>query len=237
MAERSRRTQPLAGRRAAPIARRGETVLVIGLGRFGSAVAMELERLGFEVLGVDGRAEIVQRYADDLTHVLQADTTNPDSLRQIGAAEFSRVVVAIGSDVEASILTVAALEDLGVHDIWAKAVTDSHGRILERIGAHHVVFPEHDMGLRVAHVVSGRMLDWFQLDEDFAMVETLAPKEIVGRSFTDLALRSRYGVTVVAIKPMGGTFTYATADTVLQEGDVLVVSGATEKAEAFAQLT
>lgn len=237
MAERSRRPQPLAGRRVAPIAGRGEAVLVIGLGRFGSAVAMELERLGFEVLGVDGRAEIVQRYADGLTHVLQADTTNPDSLRQIGAAEFSRVVVAIGSDIEASILTVAALEDMGVADIWAKAVTEAHGRILERIGAHHVVFPEHDMGLRVAHVVSGRMLDWFQLDEDFAMVETLAPKEIVGRSFTELALRSRYGVTVVAVKPKGATFTYATADTVLHEGDVLVVSGATDKAEAFAKLT
>lgn len=236
MAERSSRVLPLAGRTLSPRASTDQ-VLVIGLGRFGSAVGIELERLGFEVLGVDGDAGRVQLYAERLTHVLQADTTSIDTLRQIGAADFPRAVVAIGSDIEASILTCAGLEDLGVPDIWAKAVTESHGKILERVGAHHVVFPEGDMGRRVAHVVSGRMLDWFQLDEDFAMVETLAPDEIQGRTLSDIGIRKRYGVTVVCVKPVGGVFTYATADTVLQAGDVLVVAGSTDKAEAFARLT
>ena len=236
MAERFSRVLPLAGRTLSPRASTDQ-VLVIGLGRFGSAVAIELERLGFEVLGVDGDARRVQLYAERLTHVLQADTTSIDTLRQIGAADFPRAVVAIGSDIEASILTCSGLEDLGVPDIWAKAVTESHGRILERVGAHHVVFPEGDMGRRVAHVVSGRMLDWFQLDEDFAMVETIAPVEIQGRTLADIGIRQRYGVTVVCVKPTGGSFTYATADTVLQEGDLMVVAGSTQQAEAFARLS
>ena len=236
MAEHTRRVLPLAGRRPASGAV-SDQVLVFGLGRFGSAVAIELERLGFEVLGVDGDARRVQQYADQLTHVLQADTTDIETLRQIGAGDFPRAVVAIGSDIEASILTCSGLEDLGVGDIWAKAVTQSHGRILERVGAHHVVFPEGDMGRRVAHVVSGRMLDWFQLDDDFAMVETLAPPEIQGRTLSDIGIRAKYGVTVVCVKPAHGSFTYATADTVLREGDVLVVAGSTEKAEGFARLS
>jgi trk system potassium uptake protein TrkA len=235
LADRIRRLLPLAGR-TEPDPPASDQVLVIGLGRFGSAVAEELEHLGFEVLGVDGDAQRVQQYADRLTHVLQADTTDIDTLRQLGAADFSRAVVAIGSDMEASILTCAALDDLGVADIWAKAVTAAHGKILERVGANHVVFPEGQMGRRVAHVVGGRMLDWFQLDNDFALVETLAPKEILGRTLADVGIRARYDVTVVCVKPVGGSFTYATAETVLEEGDVLVVAGSSDKAERFARL-
>jgi trk system potassium uptake protein TrkA len=212
----------------------GAPVLVVGLGRFGGAVANELVHLGFEVLGVDGDGGRVQELSDTLTHVVQADTTNTDALRQLGAADFEHAVVGIGTDIEASILTTAGLADLGVRNIWAKAVTAAHGRILERIGAHHVVFPEHDMGQRVAHLVGGGIIDWFQLDPHFAMVETVAPSEMVGRSLAEVGVRARYGVTVVCIKPAGEGFTYATADTVLAEGDVLVVAGPTEAAEAFA---
>jgi len=235
LADRFRRFNPLAGR-TEPEPPSSDQVLVIGLGRFGSAVAEELEALGFEVLAVDGDARRVQQYADRLTRVLQADTTDEETLRQLGAADFSRAVVAIGSDIEASILTCAALADLGVPDIWAKAVTASHGKILERVGAHHVVFPEGEMGRRVAHVVGGRMLDWFQLDHEFALVETLAPREIQGRTLADVGIRARYGVTVVCVKPAGGAFTYATPETVLEEGDVLVVAGASDEAERFARL-
>lgn len=211
-------------------------VLVIGLGRFGSALAIELEGLGFEVLGVDAEARRMQELADQLTHVVQADTTDAAVLRQLGAAQFDSAVVGIGTDIEASILTTAALDDLGVPNIWAKAVTRPHGRILERVGAHHVVFPEHDMGQRVAHLVTGRVLDWFQLDENFAMVETETPAELVGVSLTDAAVRARYGVTVVCVKPTGAAFTYATPDTVLASGDVLVVAGPTTQADAFSRL-
>lgn len=213
-------------------------MLVIGLGRFGGAVAVELENIGFEVLGMDVDHGRVQAHADALTHVVEADTSqNIEALRQLGAADFEHAIVGIGTDIEASILTTSALNDLGIPNIWAKAVTTSHGRILERVGAHHVVYPEHDMGRRVARLVGGRVIDWFRLDEDFAMVETTAPSELFGRTLSEIGLRANYDVTVVCVKPLGQTFTYATADTVLGEGDVLVVAGATRKAEAFANLT
>lgn len=235
-----RRSRPLARVATALEGRRDRSnrqVLVVGLGRFGSSLAQELVKLGFEVLGVDADSRRVQAHAELLTHVVEADTTDAETIRQIGGGDFSTAVVGIGTDVEASILTTSALVDLGVPDIWAKAVTDAHGRILERIGAHHVVFPEHDMGQRVAHVVSGRVLDWFQLDEQFAMVETVVPDELVGRTLADVGLRARYGVTVVYVKPTHQGFTHATADTVLAEGDVLVVAGPTKRVEAFAQLS
>ena len=214
----------------------GEQILVLGLGRFGGAVGAELVRLGLEVLGVDGDPRNVQQYTKLFTHVVEADATNQDALRQLGAAEVRHAIVGIGSDIEASILATAALDDLGVPNIWAKAVSKAHGRILERVGAHHVVYPEHDMGHRVAHLVGGRMLDWFQLDEQFAMVETMAPRKLFGRTLADVGVRANYGVTVVCVKPLGRQFTYATADTILQQGDVLVVAGPTPATEAFARL-
>ncbi len=211
-------------------------MVVLGLGRFGGAVAAELARLGFEVLGVDNDAATVQHYVDLVTHVVEGDTTDTDALRQLGVPDFRHAVVAIGTDIEASVLTTAALVDLEIPNIWAKAVTRSHGRILERVGAHHVVFPEHDMGHRVAHLVGGRIIDWFPLDEEFAMVETTVPSELAGRSLGEARIRAQYGVTVVCVKPEGETFTYATPETVLEKGGVLVVAGPSAKAEAFAHL-
>lgn len=214
-----------------------DSVLVIGLGRFGSAVALALEDMGHDVLGVDAAEDIVQDHAGQLTHVVVADTTRVETLRQIGAADTAVAVVAIGADMEASILTTAALVDLGIPTIWAKALSEPHARILDRVGATHVAFPERDMGVRVAHRVTGRMLDWFQLDEGFALVETEAPPAMVGRSLGDSGVRQRYDVTIVCIKPVGSAFTYATADTVVTEGDLLLVAGETRAVDAFANLT
>jgi trk system potassium uptake protein len=192
--------------------------------------------LGHEVLGVDSDPGNVQDNADLLTHVVEADGTDEEVMRQLGAGEFGRAVVGIGTDLEASILTTSVLVDLEVPDIWAKAITVPHGRILERVGAHHVVFPEHDMGRRVAHLVTGRMIEFVQLDGGFALVELKPPKQIVGRSLGDAQVRSRYGITVVCIKPEGGSFTYATQDTVPGPNDILVVAGETDKAQGFANL-
>jgi trk system potassium uptake protein TrkA len=211
-------------------------VLVVGLGRFGTALATTLMDLGHEVLGVDSDPENVQRNADVLTHVVEADATDEEVMEQLGAGEFGRAVVGIGTDLEASILTTSVLVSLQVPDIWAKAITAPHGRILERVGAHHVVFPEHDMGRRVAHLVTGRMIEFVQLDEGFALVELRPPRQVVGRSLGDAQVRTRYGITVVCIKPKGGSFTYATPDTVPGPNDILVVAGETDRVKGFAEL-
>ena len=210
--------------------------LVVGLGRFGSALAGTLVGMGHEVLGVDADPKAVQALSALLTHVVEADSTSEEAMRQLGAEDFGTAVVAIGTDVESSILTTAVLSDLGVPKIVAKAITGPHGRILERVGAHRVVFPERDMGVRVGHSLAGSILDYFQLDPGFALVETAAPRELVGKTLADAEVRRRYGITVVCVKPEGGSFTYATPDTVVQQGDILVVAGETRRAESFGEL-
>lgn len=214
-----------------------ETIAVIGLGRFGSAVAESLTRLGHEVLGLDERPEIVQRASETLTHVVQVDSTDTAALNQLGIGEFDHVVVAIGTDIEASVLTVLACEEVGVREIWAKAINAKHGQILHRTGAHHVVYPEAAMGERVAHLVSGKMLDFIEFDDGFAIAKTRAPHEAVGKTLAMSRLRSKYSITVVGVKQSGEDFTYATPETVIAAGDTLIVSGATTKVEAFASKT
>ncbi|MGW7294691.1 potassium channel family protein [Streptomyces xiamenensis] len=211
-------------------------VAVIGLGRFGMSLADELMRTGWEVLGVDADEQLVQRHSDALTHAAVADCTDPEALRQLGIPDFPKVVVAIGSTVEASILVTSHLLDEEVPNIWAKAISRQHGRILERLGAHHVVQPEHEMGERVAHLVAGRMLDFIPFDEHYALAKTLAPRVATGRPLGSTAIRTKHGVTVVGVKRPGGHFTYATAETVLEAGDVIIVTGETSAVEAFANL-
>jgi trk system potassium uptake protein TrkA len=212
------------------------SVLVIGLGRFGGAVADSLVRLGHEVLAIDEDGAIVQSWASRLTHVVQADSTNSDALSRLGVAEFDKAVVAIGTDIEASLMTVLALSELGVPDIWAKALSAKHGRLLERTGAHHVIYPEVAMGERVAHLVTGQMIDFIEFDDGFAIVKTRAPKESFNKTLAESALRSKYGVTVVGVKRPRTDFTYARPETVIQPGDLLIVSGSTSLVERFAAL-
>ncbi|MCC6478680.1 TrkA family potassium uptake protein [Sphingorhabdus sp.] len=132
-----------------------KSVAVIGLGRFGEAVALRLVELGHEVVGIDGSAEIVQKLADDLPHVVQADSTEAEALRALGVNEVDYAVVAIGSSLEGSVLSVLALQELGITDIWAKASTRQHGLILSRLGVSKVVFPEADMGRALAEQLCG----------------------------------------------------------------------------------
>ena len=212
-----------------------EPVVVIGLGRFGTALALELRRRRTQVLAIDSSPKIVQSLAGQLTQVVTADSTNIDALRQLGVPDFYRAVVAIGTDLEASILTTSLLVELGIDDIWAKAISREHGRILERIGAHHVVLPEHDMGERIAHLVSGQMLDYIEVDKDFAIVKTKPMREIVGIPLGETRLRAKHGVTVVSVKRQDENFTYATADTVLNYGDVILVAGQIDDIERFVE--
>lgn len=213
------------------------SVLVVGLGRFGSALAEDLQRLGHDVMAVDASATLVQEWSDRLTHVVQVDATSEAAMRQLGVDGFAVAVVAIGTGIEASVLSTGVLIDLGVREIWAKAITASHGRILERIGAGHVVYPERDTGRRVAHLISGRLIDYIEFDDGFAIAKLRAPREAHGRTLAEAALRSRYGVTVVGVKRPGQDFTYARPETRVDAGDLLIVSGATNLVEKFAAET
>ena len=211
-------------------------IVVLGLGRFGSAVALSLQQLGHDVLAIDENAALVQEWSGQLTHVVQANTTNIETLRQLSCQNFQHAIVAIGSDLEASVLTVMALSELGVPDIWAKAVTKRHARILERTGAHHVVFPEAAMGERVAHLVTGKMMDFIQFDDGFAIAKTRAPRDYAGKALGETSVRRHLGVTVIGVKRVNQDFLYARPDTVMEAGDVLIVCGPTDKVEAFAAL-
>ena len=212
---------------------RGE-IIVIGLGRFGSALSRTLIEMGHEVLGLDLNPQNVQEHTGLLTHVVEVDTTSMRALKQLGVADATTAIVCIGNDVEASVLTTAALADLEVPNIWAKAMTEPHGRILSRVGAHNVVFPEAEMGARVAHLVTGRLLEYLALDEDFVLVEVVAPESLVGTPLGETNLRRDHRVTIVCHKPAGGGFSHADRDTVLTPNELIVVAGTRAHVEAFA---
>jgi trk system potassium uptake protein TrkA len=211
-------------------------VLVIGLGRFGAATAGELDKLGRDILAIDEDPALVQKWADRVKHTAVLDATNLNALQQIGAGDFPIAVVAIGSSIEASVLITTNLVDLKVPQIWAKAISESHGKILTRIGAHRVVYPEREAGERVAHLVSGRMIDFIRFDDNFALVKMYPPKPIRGLSLTDSKVRSKYNITVVGVKSPGKPFTYATENTVVSNHDLIIVSGTNEDIETFAAL-
>ncbi len=214
-----------------------DNVVVVGLGRFGGQVAASLVNLGHEVLGIDADPHIVQDWSDRLTQVVEADATDTDALRQLGVQDFARAVVGIGTNLEASVLTVLTLAEIGIPEIWAKAISVKHGKILSSVGARHVIYPEAEMGERVAHLITGQMLDYIEFDDGFAIAKVRAPKEAIGRTLADIGLRSKWGVTVVGTKLPGQDFTYARPETVVPPGCILIVAGDTTKVEQFAAVT
>jgi trk system potassium uptake protein TrkA len=213
-----------------------KSIVVIGLGRFGSALAEELHKAGREVLGVDSDERIVQGMADKLTDVVQADTTDLAALSELGIQDFDSAVVAIGSDLESSILTASLLLELKIPQVWAKATSVAHGRILTQLGVHHVIFPEMDMGKRVAHMVSGESLDYVELDKDYVMVKTVAPEIFNGKTLAQLKFRSEHGVTVVATKKANASYLPSFPETVIETGDLMVVAGRTERVDEFCRM-
>ena len=211
-----------------------DSVLVIGLGRFGSAVAQSLVRLGHDVMGVDNNSERVQTYADKLTHAVQADSTKESVMLQLGAADFSHAIVAIGTDIASSLLTLMVLTELGIKDIWVKALDQDHAQLAKKMGAHHVVMPEADMGERVAHLVTGRLIDFLEFDDGFAIAKIHAPTLTHNKTLTESRVREQFGVTVVGVKRANQDFQHATPNTAVEPGDLLIVSGPTRKIESFA---
>jgi trk system potassium uptake protein TrkA len=221
---------------------RTDPVVVIGLGRFGSALARELVQLGTEVLAIDSSEKAVAAISGHVANAAVADTTDIEALRQLGVPDFQHAVVAIGSDVQASILTTGLLSDLEIPDIWAKAISMQHRDILLRVGAHHVVLPEHDMGERIAHLLTGRLLDYVELDEDFAMIKTKPPRDVVGMTLQEARDRSILSpkITIVAVKRetegAGAQFTPASGNSVLMYGDTILAVGSIGELERFSEL-
>jgi len=210
-----------------------DSVLVIGLGRFGSALAGTLDHLDRRVLGVERDPELIRTWSGRIP-LVEADATNPEALEQLGVRDFHTAVVGVGTHLEASVLITGNLVDFEVPQIWAKAISAEHGRILRRIGAHHVVYPEYDAGLRVAHLVSGKMLDYIEMEDGFAIVKMAPPKELWGFTVGQAQVRKRYGVTIIGVKPPGQPFQYATDETRIDPTDVLIVSGDSTLLERFA---
>jgi trk system potassium uptake protein len=216
---------------------RPDRVAVIGLGRFGGQVADALVRLGHEVLAVDMDAKTVEKWTERLTYVVQADSTQVRVLRQLGVHEFKRVVVGIGSALEASVLTVLALAEVGVPEIWAKSTSNPHSRILTAVGATRVIFPEHAMGDRVAHLITSRMLDFTEFHPSLAVARTRPPRELHGQTVGESGVHQQYGVTVVAVQSPDRDFAFANRDTRIEPDSLLVVAGRPEHLERFAAVT
>jgi len=217
------------------MARKEMQFAVIGLGRFGSSLAMTLMREGYEVLGIDKDEEIINHMAGNLTHAIVADTTDEDAMRAIGIRNVDCAVVAIGDDTQSSIMTALLLKDLGVKLVVAKALSQIHGKVLERIGVDRVIFPERDMGERVAHqLISPNLLDFIEISKDYSICELKVFPKIAGRTLKELDLRAQYGFSVVAVhKKTGGVVVAPPAEHVLEEKDVMVVIGKLEQIEHF----
>lgn len=202
---------------------------VIGLGRFGASLAKALAEAGHEVLGVDLLEERIRPLTNVLTHVVQADVTDEEVLRSLGIRNFDCCVVTISSNIQSSILATLMIKEQGVPLVVAKARDDQHGKVLQKIGADRVVFPERDMGVRLAHnLMAGSVLDYIELSPDNSIAEVMATDRLVGKTLRQLDLRARYGVNVMAIKRGSKINVSPKADDVISEGDVLVVIGPNE---------
>lgn len=194
---------------------------------------MTLNSLEREILGVETDSAVVERYSP-IFPVVEADATRLDAMEQLGATDFSAAVVGVGA-LEASVLITANLVDIGMEQIWVKAVSREQGKILRRIGAHHVIYPEFDAGRRTAHLVDGRMLDYVEMDrEGFSIVKMRPPAEIQGFTLVESDVRRHYGVNILGVISPGQHFEYAGPDTVIAANDIIIVSGDGKLLDDFA---
>ncbi len=200
--------------------------LVIGLGSFGESVARTLVEKGNEVLAVDIDEDIVKELSQVVTHAVQADATDESALESIGAENFDVAIVSIGENVHANTLATLLLKEMGVPCVVSKARSTVHGKILEKVGADRVVFPEWDMGAKLAHsLITANVQDYLELDPDYSIMEFKVKKNWIGKNLAELNFRTRFGVNVVAILENGDINPSPIAEDVLKEGDVLVVIG------------
>lgn len=210
----------------------GKSVLVVGLGRFGSAVATTLDQMGQDVLAVDRDMELTTRWSAYFP-TAQADMTDVMAVEQIGAADFDTAVVAIGDSVEASVITAGNLLDAGIADLWAKSVSKEHARILQRIGARHIINAETDAGKRVGHLVAGDYLDYIEIEGPHTVVKVHTPAHVVGMSIADAKVHDRYGIVVVGRKAPGRDFEYGANELVMHRNDELILAGPAKQIDRF----
>ena len=201
--------------------------LVVGLGRFGTSLAKTLYNLGYDVMGIDSNEEIIQNIADQITHAVQADATDENTLKALGVRNFDVAIVSIGNDIQSSILVTIMLKEMGIKYVVAKAQSQLHGKVLYKVGADRVVFPERDMGIRVAHyLVSSNILDYIELSPEYSIVEIAAVPAWYDKSLGQLDMRRKYGLNVMAIKRNDSNVIISPhADTIILKDDVLVVVG------------
>lgn len=225
----------LLGRRSARPGghKRIETVAVLGLGRFGTALALELEAQGVEVLGADISEDTVQELSDRLSYVARADIARAEVLDQLGVGDADRVVVAAGGRIETSVLACSHLLRAGVRDLWAKADSDAHALILEQLGVHHVIAPEKAMGKRVAHLLAGEAHDWVDYGNGFAMGQFEIPVALLHKTAADAGIERSTGLKLIARCVGGERWEYATPQTVFEPGDEIIVGGSIRDLEAF----
>lgn len=202
---------------------------VIGLGRFGGSICRSLSDQGLEVLAIDIDEDRVNEFSSIATHAVIADTTDEGVLKSLGIRNFDHVIVAIGDNIQASILTTLILKELGVNHVTTKAQNDYHEKVLRKIGADYIVHPERDMGIRIAHhVTSTSVLDYLELSDEHSIVEVIAGKKMDGKTLVDLDVRAKYGVNIVAVKRKGEINVSPQAEEEILRGDILIVIGADE---------
>lgn len=208
-----------------------KSFVVIGIGRFGRALAMELFRLGHEVLAIDKNEERVSSVADYVTHAVRADACDEQVLRSVGVRNFDCAIVAFADETQDSILTTLLLKEAGVKYVVAKGHNELHTRVLQKIGADRVVFPESDMGVRLAQVVSStNLVDYIDISDDYSIIEMNVPQRWDGHSIRELDVRARHGINILVVKSGDGRTlsVVPSPDYVIRRGDILVVIGSNE---------
>ncbi|HLR42599.1 MAG TPA: TrkA family potassium uptake protein [Pseudogracilibacillus sp.] len=207
---------------------------VIGLGRFGGSICEELSLEGMKVLAIDKNELKINEFKNIASHAVIADSTDEQVLRELGLSNVDHVIVAIGDNIEASILTTVILADMNVKKITVKAQSDYHEKILNKIGAHQVVHPERDMGKRIAHsIISNNILDYLELSDEHSMVEVAASRKMLGRTLVELNIRAKFGCNVVAIKSGKDINVSPTAEYEIKQSDTLIVIGADKDISKF----
>jgi trk system potassium uptake protein TrkA len=207
---------------------------VIGLGRFGSSLAKTLVKMNHEILAIDYRENVVQDMSSVVTHAIQADSTDEEAMKAIGIRNFDVVIVAIGENIQASILTTLILKELGVPQIVVKASNELHGKVLQKIGADKVIFPERDMGERTArNLISSNIVEHFEFSTDYSIAEVIVSTQMIGKNLRQLDLRAKYNCNIIAIKRGEDVMIPPSADEKLKSDDVLVIVGKNQELHRF----